>query len=222
MIEDCPVCSSESDHFFLKETKGAGERAFRCCPTCSLVFQTAGTLPSAEEEHARYRLHRNDGEDEGYRNWLESFIEKSVIPWYGGGNILDFGSGPRPVLSDILKARGLPVYSYDPFFAPRLPVPSGGAFSLILLCEVLEHIQDPVTAFRMLFQKAAEGACLSLMTQFLPSHAPSDFRGWWYKEDPTHIRFYSDDSLRALGQASGWTLHRLDGQSRAVYKKGSP
>lgn len=215
--EICPICSA-GGNFFYKIMKKS--RTFFLCPSCNLVFQTVESLPGADEELARYELHRNDEEDEGYRKWLGSFIKSSVIPWYNDGSILDFGSGPRPVLSEILESEGYPVFSYDPFFAPRWP--DEGNFSLILLCEVLEHIHDPLKEFRRLGSVAADGAILSLKTQFLPSSNSDDFKGWWYKEDTTHIRFYSPESLKVLGEKSGWDLMNQDGKSLAIYKKSFP
>ncbi|MBF9015699.1 MULTISPECIES: class I SAM-dependent methyltransferase [unclassified Oceanispirochaeta] len=224
--EICPVCSGGGKFFYKTGKKGRSEsevkRFFFLCPSCSLVFQSILSLPRPDEELARYELHRNDKEDEGYRNWLGSFIKSSVVPWYHEGNILDFGSGPRPVLTELLESEGYPVFSYDPFFAPRWPDPDEGPFSLILLCEVLEHIHDPLKEFKRLNDLAADGAVLSLKTQFLPSVDSVDFKGWWYKEDPTHIRFYNSESLRVLGAQSGWDLVREDGKSLAVYKKSSP
>lgn len=215
--EFCPLCSTGGNYFYQVMEKG---RTFFLCPSCKLVFQSVESLPGADEERSRYELHRNDKEDEGYRNWLGSFIKSSVIPWYKNGDILDFGSGPRPVLTEILESKGYSVFSYDPFFAPLWP--EQRAFSLILLCEVLEHIHDPLKEFRRLGAVAADGAVLSLKTQFLPSLNPHDFKGWWYKEDTTHIRFYSPESLKALGENSGWDLMSQDGKSLAIYKKSSP
>jgi hypothetical protein len=198
------------------------QRDFLICPECSLLYQDARSLPSPLEEQSRYELHRNDPEDKGYIKWLQSFILSSVTPWYKGGRILDFGSGPRCVLSDLLKEKGFPVVSYDPFFAPQWPKEKD--FSLILLCEVLEHINDPVYAFRRLHSLASKGSLLSLKTQFLTTdpldpESVTSFKKWWYKEDPTHIRFYNPRSLKILGEQSGWELISQDGTSLAVYKK---
>lgn len=207
---------------YKKNIQSSRERFFYLCPSCSLVFQTEESLPLPVEERTRYELHINDKEDEGYHNWLSSFIKSSVTPWYHEGRILDFGSGPQPVLSDLLKTKGYPVFSYDPYFAPRWPEENEASFSLILLCEVLEHIHDPVKEFKRLRSIAAEGAILSLKTQFLPSLRSDDFKGWWYKEDTTHIRFFNPESLKVLGEISGWDLMNQDGKSLAVYKKSFP
>ncbi|MDC7241143.1 MAG: class I SAM-dependent methyltransferase [Spirochaetales bacterium] len=213
--EICPLCSEPAGPFYEITRKTGGFRSFSHCPSCSFVFQDR--LPEEEEERERYELHRNNPEDKGYINWLESFVKSAVLPWYESGQILDYGSGPRPVLTELLSARGYSVSSYDPYFAPSWP--EEGPFSLILLCEVLEHINDPVSDFRRLYDAADEGAVLSVMTQFLPSNSRDDFKGWWYKEDPTHIRFFTPLSLKILGEKSGWELISENKKSLAVFRK---
>jgi len=184
---------------------------------CSLVFQERSTLPNAEEERTRYTLHRNNEDDDGYLRWLQSFIDLAVTPWYQGGTVLDFGSGPNPVLTGMLRSQGINTYNYDPFFAPEWPLRND--FSLILMCEVLEHIHDPILAFDRLFEGSADKAVLSVKTQFLPSLDKKTFEKWWYKEDPTHIRFYTPRSLQFLGEATGWFLVKHDLSSLAVFMK---
>ena len=207
----CPLCGFASKPFYHHKKQN---RSFRICKGCALVFQD-GELPSAEDERSRYELHNNDPDDPGYRKWLESFVRKAVVPHYESGHILDFGSGPRPVLTEILEEKGYPVFSYDPFFSPRWP--EEGPFSLILLCEVLEHIYDPVDAFATLAESAEPGARLVVRTEFLKSTEPGLFSSWWYKEDITHVRFYSPSSLASLGERSGWSLEDHDNSSLAVF-----
>ena len=213
----CPLCNEPSGLFHSFQRKTGGERSFSLCRHCSFVFQNEATLPGAGEERERYELHRNDPDDKGYLNWLEGFVKAAVTPWYTGGRILDYGSGPRPVLSELLSSRGLPVSSYDPYFAPLWP--EDGPFSMILLCEVLEHVHNPLNDFRRLCSSAGEGAVLSVMTQFLPSLDAGDFKSWWYKEDPTHIRFFTPESLEMLGEKTGWRLISENSKSIAVFRK---
>ncbi len=210
----CPVCGSEGGYFLDYEAKG---RRFLLCPVCSLVYQEDSTLPDADSEKKRYEQHRNNPDDAGYVQWLQSFIDKAVMPWYEGGRVLDFGSGPTPVLTHMLERLGMDVTSYDPYFFPLWP--DRHDYSLILLCEVLEHIHNPVKAFMDLYELASENGVISVRTQFLPSPEPAAFRNWWYKEDPTHIRFYNTDSLDILAGLSGWTLIGHDSSSLAFFKK---
>lgn len=211
----CPVCAGVSDRHYENPKQ---PRLFRLCRSCRLVFQE--TLPSPEEERSRYALHRNSREDRGYRQWLETFLAKGVLPWDPGGPVLDFGSGPEPVLSEMLRERGREVFSYDKYFAPRRPREE--RFGLVLLSEVLEHLGDPAEEFRRIAAQTLPGGRLVLQSSFLRSFAPAWFGSWWYKEDTTHIRFFSASSLTALGEASGWTLLYQDGRSLGVFQKKGP
>ena len=208
----CPLCRSLSHPYFALEKQS---RFFHICPNCCLVFQE--NLPAEKEEKARYDLHRNDGEDPGYLSWLTRFIERGIAPWYEGGDILDFGSGPEPVLTELLRTRGWQVVPYDKYFAPQWP--REGAFGMIVLSEVLEHLADPVGELKRICTLASENALLTLQTSFIKSTNPSWFSSWWYKEDLTHIRFYSVSSLDALGRKSGWKLIYQDGLSLACFRK---
>lgn len=208
------MCGEKGASFFNLPRK---HREFHVCSYCTLVYQEKSTLPTREEERDRYEKHNNDPKDEGYRNWLQSFVVSSVLPWYRSGSVLDFGSGPRPVLSEMLSQQGYPVVPYDPYFAASWPLEK--EFTLILLCEVLEHINDPVPVFRKLRSLAADDGILSLKTQFLPGPEESQFKGWWYKDDPTHIRFYNPSSLKVLGEKSGWELISGDDKSLGVFQK---
>lgn len=210
----CPLCSSQGNEFYRLEKK---KRFFYSCSNCSLIFQSRETCLSEEDEKARYEQHENTLENAGYRQWLESFIQDAFLPWYKEGNILDFGSGPSPALTELLKEQSYPVFSYDPYFSPVWP--ADHPYHMFLVCEVLEHIKDPLKEFRKLYDQAAEDGILSLKTQFLPNFERESFRGWWYKEDPTHICFYSPRSLKVLGELSGWNLIFHDQKSLAIYKK---
>ncbi len=214
---ECPVCQGRGSSFL--QDRG---RIFLRCPDCCLVFQQSNTLPSAGEERARYEAHHNDPVQEGYRKWLESFAGKALDAWDGQGHILDFGSGPRPVLADLLREQGYRVFHYDPFFAPLWPE-EGQPFSLILLCEVLEHVARPVETLKALGKQACPKALMAVQTLFLPRGEGNEeagaFARWWYRQDITHIRFYSPPSLKALAEAGGWKLVKEDKSSFALFEK---
>ena len=212
----CPLCGSRGEHFYYYSRQ---KRDFYLCPLCRLLYQETSSLPDEEEERARYSLHRNSEEDKGYVEWLERFISRAVLPWFRGGSILDFGSGPEPVLSRLLAGQGRDVYSYDKYFSPSWP--GDRTFSFVILSEVLEHLADPLKEFRRIASLTEKNGRIVLQTSFLRFFNKEWFGSWWYKEDVTHIRFYSASSLIMLGQQSGWTLEYQDGRSIAVFKKNT-
>lgn len=214
----CPVCGRRGSR-----NPGAppwalvrGAPYFRCL-RCSYVYLDRNRLPPPEEEKARYLLHRNDPEDPGYRAYLEDFIRKAVLPYVPpGGRILDFGSGPVPVLARLLSDRGYRVSSYDPFFAPDRPDPAD-PFDLISLHEVAEHLARPYFELSRLARTLAPGGRLAIRTRFAPED-PGEFRTWWYREDPTHVGFFGSCTFSALAGRLGMWVELDDLRELAVLR----
>jgi len=180
------------------------------CPRCSYVYLDRNLLPTPEEEKARYLLHRNDPEDPGYRSYL-------VLPFAPPeGRILDFGSGPVPVLARLLSDRGYRVSAYDPFFAPDRTARTG-PFDLIALHEVAEHLARPYFELARIARALAPGGRLAIRTRFAPED-PGDFRTWWYREDPTHVGFFGSRSFAALAGRLGMSVDLDDGRETLVLR----
>ena len=74
-------------------------------------------------------------------------------------------------------------------------------FDLILMLEVIEHLQDPYKLFFTLFGKGAIGP-ETLVVISTPNarsaEAVSDPGGWAYRHPPSHLVFYSAQSLKVL------------------------
>ncbi len=105
-------------------------------------------------------------------------------PAYG----LDFGSGPEPVLAKLLGARGYKMQIYDPYYAPEQGV-LAQTHHFITCSEVIEHIYAPAQQLASLWGCLAPRGLLGIMTSLVPDAI--DFATWRYKDDPTHVRFYS-------------------------------
>ncbi len=176
-------------------------------------------------------LHNNNRHNEGYVQFISSILDRTLQQWnvlyhideHKGGrslhlspsggaalHILDWGSGPEPVASELLRERGFQVESYDPLFGPPLPH-EHQRFDIILCIEVAEHFKNPPADVTAMARYLKPGGLLAVHTHTLPMEtltgAAEDlarfFNSWWYKEDPTHVAFYSETSLRALGLIGG-------------------
>lgn len=135
----------------------------------------------------------------GYVGMFEAFLKAGVDPFAGeAARALDFGCGPEPVLARLLERRGYAVDRTDLFFHPDEAY-LNRRYDLITLTEVLEHLTDPLGTLRVLAQRLAPGGVLALMTLFHPDD-PAKFADWWYRRDPTHVSFYT---VETLGQVSG-------------------
>ena len=105
---------------------------------------------------------------------------------------LDFGSGPNPVLAQILEREGYKIGHYDPFFHADETLLSQ-RYDYIVCCEVIEHFHHPAREFSRLSSMLEPGARLYCMTELFQPQM--DFISWPYKNDFTHCFFYRQETL---------------------------
>jgi len=186
---------------------------YRHCPRCDLLFVTDTHILSPQDERGRYETHENTRENVGYVRMLRRFLDRAVLPFSPGSEVLEFGCGPGPVLADLLRDRGYRVTLYDPFFAAN-PEALDARYDLITATEVVEHVRDAAFLWRLLFRCTEPGGLVALTTRFHPG--PDAFDTWWYRRDPTHVRFYSTDTLRWIANHLGWRLVFMDRRDTAT------
>jgi SAM-dependent methyltransferase len=191
---------------------------YELCQSCGYIQLLEDYLPSALNERSRYLLHKNDPQDPGYRAWLVSFVDAALYPYAERGcAVLDFGSGPSPALRGILEERAYGYMAYDPFFAP------GGEWRMrswqaIVVHEVAEHLRFPGAVFAELAGLLEPGGIVALRTRF-PPESPEAFLSWRYRQDSTHIGFFSKACLKARGEALGLRLVYEDSEDTLSFKK---
>lgn len=194
----CIVCGRFAAKFF---TSVNGYN-YRRCSICQATFLNPAQRLSIEEEHARYRLHRNDPEDKGYRRFLSKLVDpllKHLPPEASG---LDYGCGPGPALACILQEAGYRMRLFDPLFFPD-PEPLEDCYDFITCTETIEHFHRPFEEFARFDRMLRPGGWLALMTCFQNDDA--SFATWHYRRDPTHVVFYRDTTLRHISRQFGWT-----------------
>lgn len=200
-MEHCPVCCSKN---FGYETLAAGGILYKLCTECSFLQMDRRFFLSSAEECRRYELHENSITDAGYVSWLEKFLVFSLDGLEpenseGSCQILDFGSGPEPVMASLLRRKGYQVTLEDPYFAPgRKP----GPFNLVTAMEVFEHLKDPSGTLMDISSRLIPGGSICISTEFLPTGVEA-FDSWHYRSDPTHISFFSIESLHNLAEKTG-------------------
>lgn len=197
-LESCPLCANIAVTAYYHDKT----RSYLCCSRCQLVFVPRAFHLSPTDERAVYDQHQNNPNDQGYRKFLsrlaEPLLEKLAPNSFG----LDFGSGPGPTLSLILEEKGHKVAIYDPFYAPDKQA-LAGHYDFITSTEVVEHLAVPGEELDRLWGLLKNGGYLGLMTKQVTRR--ESFDSWHYKNDPTHISFFSKHSFEYLGAKWGST-----------------
>ncbi len=207
------MCLFGSSSFFFRDN----EREYFQCPVCSLVFVPLEYHVSADEEKKRYDLHRNDPEDQGYRDFLlQLFLP--VRKFLGAGDRgLEFGSGPVPVMASMFRDEGFRVEIFDPFYADSRD-PLSGQYDFITASEVVEHLRNPLEELDRLYRLLKPGGILGIMTGML--RRPEEFGEWFYKNDKTHICFFSFQTFSWIAGKWGAKIEHIEGNVVILRKVG--
>lgn len=153
---------------------------------------------------------------------LKAHLEKDQIT---PSSILDYGSGPAPVLVQLLNSEGFNAFGYDPFFGdqvvPGVVVTASlaglGPFDAVVSTEVVEHFRTPRMEWGKMISLIRPGGILVVVTSLvLPE---MDLSSWYYANDPTHVAFYSESTFRYIGNHWGLSLIETNGRNWVVLRK---
>jgi hypothetical protein len=185
------------------------------CPHCGLRFVPATAHLSPDQEAARYRLHQNSLNDAGYVRFLGTAVESVRKHVPAGGRLLDYGSGPAPVLAELLTREQYRVAVYDCFFAPDTDLSQ--PFDAVVSTETFEHFREPRAELNRITGLLRPGGVLVVMTALWKPGC--DFARWHYANDATHIVFYSLETFRFIAAAWGLTLVETNGTNLVVLRR---
>ena len=183
----CPLCAHEHSEAYASDRR----RDYLQCQRCDLVWVPARFHLSEEAERAEYDLHQNRVDDPSYRRFLSRLAQPLVRQLPDACQGLDFGCGPGPALAAMLSEAGHHMALYDLFYADDRSV-LNREFDFITATEVVEHLSQPGEVLSGLWRQLRPGGCLGVMTKLVRSREA--FEGWHYKNDPTHISFFSRSS----------------------------
>lgn len=162
-----------------------------------LVFVPRSYHLRPAEEKSHYDQHQNDPQDTAYRDFLGRLLTPMLERLESGAEGLDFGSGPGPTLWLMFHEAGYSVRNYDLFYNPDRSV-LDRQYEFVTATEVVEHLADPATSLALLWGCVKPGGWLGLMTKMVLD--ADAFGRWHYKNDPTHISFFSRDTFAWLGR----------------------
>lgn len=195
----CPLCRSHATDIYHSDPA----RDYYQCGHCRLVFVPERFLLPPDREKSIYDLHQNSLDDEGYRSFLDRLFTPMHAVLKPGSYGLDFGSGPGPTLSVMFSEAGHDIAIYDYFYANN-PLVFDDEYDFITATEVIEHLHTPGQELERLWGLLKPGGLLGIMTKRVRNR--DVFAGWHYKNDPTHVCFFSRYTFDWL--AARWDAER--------------
>jgi len=207
----CPLCHDTNiDQTYHQDNR----RNFYLCRRCQLVFVPPEQFLSREAEKSAYDHHQNSPEDQAYRRFLSRLfipLHRQLAPQSHG---LDFGSGPGPTLSIMFEEAGHFVSLYDYFYAHDRSV-FQETYDFITASEVVEHLHHPQEELDDLWKTLRPGGLFGIMTKRV--YNQQAFTTWHYKNDLTHVCFFSQATFQWL--AGKWQASMVVVDQDVVFLK---
>uniref|UniRef100_UPI004048BE5A class I SAM-dependent methyltransferase n=1 Tax=Vibrio anguillarum TaxID=55601 RepID=UPI004048BE5A len=189
----CPLCFSEQIVPYFADKV----RLYLQCQHCALVFVSPEHRLDEKAEKAFYDLHENNPQDRGYRQFLSRVCAPMLERLSPASNGLDFGCGPGPTLSIMLEEAGHTMSLYDIFFHPDEKVLQA-TYDFMTATEVIEHLHKPHQVWQQWLNLVKPGGWIGLMTKLVKD--VEAFAGWHYKNDLTHVIFFSRETFQYLAK----------------------
>ncbi|MCB0363552.1 MAG: class I SAM-dependent methyltransferase [Bdellovibrionales bacterium] len=202
----CPLCLEVQAEVFARITSAVPRLYYRCSH-CDLVFLDISMRLSPEEEKARYLLHQNDLSSSTYRKYLQKMVEPIVDRQdQSKSRVLDYGCGPTRGIWHHW-GNDFQVDSYDPLFFP-CEFYVDHVYDFILCSEAAEHFYRPHLEWSKMAKLLKSGGWIILRTAYSPQRS-EDFENWYYHRDPTHVCFYSPQSVDWIRKNFSLKIHSL-------------
>lgn len=182
----CRLCSKPSTIVF------HDTRIFFACNRCGLIFTDRNLSDSDSIKH--YIAQHDNG-----FNWIHEadYILKLIPTINDNYAILDYGSGCG-LLAKELRERGFNVSCYEPMYDGLFDLSKYNYnYDVIILNEVIEHVDNILLVLNNIYYSLKSKGYIIIKTLRTDSIiiSPFDFetifKSWWYKDDLTHISFFS-------------------------------
>ena len=190
MTHLCRLCGNEMVFF----TNTRNKNYYRCHQCDSIQLEESQILNPIKEK-IRYDSHNNDVLDLGYQKFVSPITNYVLTHFKKDAEGLDFGAGPGPVISKLLSEKGYSIIQYDPHYHPNHEV-LDHQYDYIIACEVIEHFNHPKKEFKQLKKSIKPNGQWIFMTDLYDNQI--QFDQWYYKNDETHIIFYTRKTLEFI------------------------
>ncbi|MGL1931100.1 MAG: class I SAM-dependent methyltransferase [Desulfotalea sp.] len=191
IIVVCPLCLNGCKEYWRNK-----KRTYYHCDHCDLIHVPSLYHLNEQEEKTEYDKHQNHPADFGYRKFLSRIFDPVLSFINENARGLDFGCGPGPTLSVMFEEMGIEMDIYDYYYFPDRKALEN-SYDFITASEVAEHLSQPAYEIDRLWQLLLKGGVLAIMTKRHTGH--DTFPNWHYKNDPSHICFYSEKTFLYLG-----------------------
>ena len=118
-------------------------------------------------------------------------LERLSKPAFG----LDFGCGKAQVLASLMEAQGHRMVNFDAFYYPDLSWQEYN-YDFITCSEAIEHFHQPAREWLLWMERLKPAGWLGIMTKRVIN--VQRFAHWHYKNDPTHVSFFSENTFSWL------------------------
>lgn len=208
----CPLCNTANELW-----KTIGTKQFYRCTTCDMIYVHPTQRLTAHEEALHYSKHRNIATDPNYQAFAKPIIDFVLQNFNSHHSGLDYGSGADSAIIYILENHNYTIKSYDPNFYNN-PELLARRYNYITCCEVIEHFRSPREEFAKLYTMLTDNAALVCMTQLYDNSI--NFRSWYYKNDPTHVCFYTANTCNWITTTYNFTNCHIH-KRRIVFARGT-
>lgn len=205
----CEICGGMTHRQHLR-----GGGSLQCCADCGHLTRELRDAPANHRDLAYGGEPRLDAWRLAltYRSLTADGVPDSVFEvGFGAGSLLRrfldagasvAGTDPDQLAVDIdpvVRERG------DLHAVPIEDLPATGRqVQLVYGIHVLEHVQDPLRTLEHSAALLRPGGRVQFLTPAGDSAGPRLYgSAWWMLEDPTHVRFFSAESLRRAALSVG-------------------
>ena len=209
---NCPLCLSSNTEGYIN----SDFKDYYKCDICGLVFINSDFHLQLNEEKSHYSFHNNSIDDDKYVKFLNRVIIPARKYIKQGDEGLDFGCGPNPVLSQLIKNTGNDCDFYDPLFFPYFPEKQ---YNFVFATECFEHFFSPYKELNAILTTLKTDGILAIMTELIIDK--NNFADWYYIKDPTHVCFYSLKTFEFIAEKYGLNIVYTDNVRVVVLKRES-
>jgi 2-polyprenyl-3-methyl-5-hydroxy-6-metoxy-1,4-benzoquinol methylase len=208
----CPLCLKNNSEYYHQDKF----RDYWQCNHCQLVFVKSEQYLSLVDEKAVYDQHQNSPDNQGYRNFLNKLLLPLTAILKNDSHGLDFGCGPGATISVMLKEEGFLVSDYDIFYVNN-PELLKQVYDFITCTEVIEHLHNPYQELNLLSKLLKPKGYLGIMTKRVIDKQM--FSTWHYKNDLTHVCFYSVETFEYIAKHWVYDLDIINSDTVILQKR---